>query len=92
MTSPSRAIWWYEDSSGTYWIIGRETKKGTSSGWLYNNVSSLPYVGNDNDWSVIADTDTLFTLQTQTGEINVKCTGKSILLRIFITYITSICT
>ena len=50
MTSPSRAIWWYEGSSRSAWIVGDGTEKGTQSGRLFNLVARLPYVGNGNDW------------------------------------------
>ena len=74
MTSPiSGAIWWYEDSSKNLrWIVGKGTKKGTEFGWLFNKVSSLPYVGSGKDWwyndpnadVIIPETDSSFTIRT----------------------------
>ena len=98
MTSPSRAIWWYEDSSKSAWMVGVGEEIGSSSGMLFNKVAGLPYVGNGNDWFYVARAGSVRTLiettinnfwldsnpnllsnravVPQTGEIEVKCTGK----------------
>ena len=52
-------------------------KSGSEFGWLRNRVSTLPYVGDGNDWQYSKLASNL-TFVKQNDEINVQreCTGK----------------
>ena len=77
MTSPRQALWWYNGGSTGSWMVGDVQQIGSKFGWLRNRVSTLPYVGDGNDWHYSKLTSNL-TFVKQNDEINVEreCTGK----------------
>ena len=64
-TSYDYSLWW---GSNGFWMIGPKAEIGSSTGWLYNPMSSPPY-GNGNDWFYHNGTAWVNPI----GEIKVEC-------------------